>query len=97
MDIKLQTKKQEKGKLFLKFGEELEEGRMQDAIKKVKGLTKKQLDALQSIPQAQLTVLAQQLSSLVMGEEEVEEGYYSDKNKRQQDTLKKHDKRMIKI
>ena len=29
--------------------------------------------------------------------EEVEEGYYSDKNKRQQDTLKKHDKRMIKI
>ena len=94
---KVTDQKQEKGKLFLKFGEELEEGRMQDAIKKVKGLTKKQLDALQSIPQAQLTVLAQQLSSLVMGEEEVEEGYYSDKNKRQQDTLKKHDKRMIKI
>ena len=29
--------------------------------------------------------------------EEVEEGYYSDKDKKQKDTLKKHDKRMIKI
>jgi len=93
---KVTDQKQEKGKLFLKFGEELEEGRMQDAIKKVKGLTKKQLDALQSIPQAQLTVLAQQLSSLVMGEEEVEESYAKDKAKRLKDTLKKHDKRMMK-
>jgi len=93
---KVTDKEQQKGKLFLKFGEELEEGRMQDAIKKVKGLTKKQLDALQSIPQAQLTVLAQQLSSLVMGEEEVEESYAKDKAKRLKDTLKKHDKRMMK-
>jgi hypothetical protein len=93
---KVTDQKQEKGKLFLKFGEELEEGKMQDAIKKVKGLTKKQLDALQSIPQAQLTVLAQQLSSLVMGEEEVEESYAKDKAKRLKDTLKKHDKRMMK-
>ena len=29
--------------------------------------------------------------------EEVEEGYYSDKDKKQKATLKKHDKRMIKI
>lgn len=31
-----------------------------------------------------------------MGEEEVEEGYYSDKDKKQKATLKKHDKRMMK-
>ena len=93
---KVTDKEQSKGKLFLKFGEELEEGRMQDAIKKMKGLSKKQMEFLMTIPQQQLTVIAQQLAGLTMGEEEVEEGYYSDKDKKQKATLKKHDKRMMK-
>ena len=42
-------------------------------LKKVKGLTKKQLEVLSTIPQSQLVVIAQQLSTLAMGEE-LEEG-----------------------
>lgn len=40
---------------------------------KVKGLTRKQLEVLSTIPQSQLVVIAQQLSTLAMGEE-LEEG-----------------------
>ena len=55
------------------------------------------METLSSMNTSQLTVLVQQLSSLVMGEEEVEEGYSADRNKKTKQTLKKHDKRMIKI
>ena len=44
-------------------------GNVKKALSKVKGLTADQLKTLMSIPQGQLTVIAQQLSSLVMGEE----------------------------
>jgi len=72
--------------------EQLEESvNIKKALSKIKGLSKKQMDFLQSLPQAQLTVIAQQLSSLVMGE-----SYAKDRAKRLKDTLKKHDKRMMK-
>jgi len=38
------------------------------ALSKIKGLTKKQIQSLQSIPAGQLQVIVQQLSGLVMGE-----------------------------
>ena len=40
------------------------------SLKKVKGLTKKQMEVLASLQQSQLVVIAQQLSSLVMGEQD---------------------------
>ena len=50
--------------------EEIEEKvNVKKALSKVKGLTKKQLEVLASLQQSQLVVIAQQLSSLVMGEE----------------------------
>lgn len=52
------------------------------ALKKVKGLTKKQLETLQSIPNPQLTVIAQQLSSLMMGDEVDESLWANIHNKR---------------
>ena len=69
---KVTDKEQEKGKLFLKFGEsvDIDEDKKDDLLKKIKGLTKKQIQALQSIPTAQLQVIAQQLSGLVMSEDE---------------------------
>lgn len=44
-------------------------GNVKKALSKVKGLTSDQLKTLMTIPQGQLQVIAQQLSSLVMGEE----------------------------
>ena len=68
---KVTDKGQEKHKLFLKFGEELEEKvDVQKQLSKIKGLSKKQLEALSSMNTSQLTVLVQQLSSLVMGEQD---------------------------
>lgn len=65
---KVTDKKQEKGKLFLKFGEELEEGLdIKKVLKKVKGLTKDQIQVLQTLPTPVLTSMINQLS-LVMGE-----------------------------
>ena len=78
--------------------ESIEEGiDIRKQLKKIKGLSKKQMETLSSMNTSQLTVLVQQLSSLVMGEEDVEEGYSADRNKKTKQTLKKHDKRMIKI
>jgi len=96
---KVTNKSQEKGKLFLKFGEEtiMEGVDIKKALKSVKGLTKKQTEMMMTLPSSVIMNLVQQLSSVVMGEEGVEEGYYSDKDKKQKATLKKHDKRMIKI
>ena len=66
---KVSDKKQEKGKLFLKFGEELEEGLdIKKALKKVKGLTKDQIQVLQTLPTPILTQMINSLS-MVMGEE----------------------------
>lgn len=66
---KVTDKKQEKGKLFLKFGEELEESLdIKKVLKKVKGLTKDQIQVLQTLPTPVLTSMINQLS-LVMGEE----------------------------
>ena len=65
---KVTDKKQEKGKLFLKFGEELEEGLdIKKALKKVKGLTKDQIQVLQTLPTPVLTQMINSLS-MVMGE-----------------------------
>ena len=66
---KVTSKKQEKGKIFLKFGEELEEGvDVKKALKSVKGISKKQTEMLMSLPSSVLMNLVQQLSSVVMGE-----------------------------
>ena len=55
-------------------GESVEEKvDIKKALRKVKGLSKKQMEVLASLPQSQLVVIAQQLSGLVMGEE-LEEG-----------------------
>ena len=65
---KVTDKKQEKGKLFLKFGEELEEGvDIKKVLKRVKGLTKDQIQVLQTLPTPVLTSLINSLS-VVMGE-----------------------------
>ena len=54
--------------------EEIEEKvDIKKALRKVKGLSKKQMEVLASLPQSQLVVIAQQLSGLVMGEE-IKEG-----------------------
>ena len=72
-------KKQQKGTLFLKMGDELSEAvDVKKALSKVKGLTKKQLEVLAGLPQSQLVVIAQQLSGLVMGEETIEEKRLAD-------------------
>lgn len=72
-------KKQKKGTLFLKMGDELSEAvDVKKALSKVKGLTKKQLEVLAGLPQSQLVVIAQQLSGLVMGEETIEEKRLAD-------------------
>jgi len=56
--------------------ESIEEGvDIRKELKKIKGLTKKQLETLSTMNTSQLTVLVQQLSGLVMGEQdELEEG-----------------------
>lgn len=66
---KVTDKSQEKGKLFLKFGEELEESLdIKKALQKVKGLTKQQIQVLQTLPTPVLTQMINSLS-LVMGED----------------------------
>ena len=92
-------KKQQKGTLFLKMGDELSEAvDVKKALSKVKGLTKKQLEVLAGLPQSQLVVIAQQLSGLVMGEETIEEKRLADilrdKEKSKQNA---HQKAMMKI
>ena len=66
---KVTDKKQEKGRLFLKFGDNLDEAvDVKKVLKKVKGLTKQQIQVLQTLPTPVLTSMINQLS-LVMGEE----------------------------
>lgn len=70
---KVTDKKQDKGKLFLKFGDNLDESvDIKKALKKVKGLTKQQIQMLTTLPTPVITSLINQLSTMVAGD--VEEG-----------------------
>lgn len=71
-DKSAETKPSQHTKKYKKmFGEDLEENvNIKKALSKVKGLTKKQLETLSTINTSQLTVILQQLSSLVMGEQD---------------------------
>lgn len=51
------------------YGEVEERVDAKKMISKIKGLTKKQIQVLQSIPQSQLVTIVQQLSGLTMGED----------------------------
>ena len=93
---KVTDKGQEKHKLFLKFGEELEEGvDVKKALKSVKGISKKQTEMLMALPSSVLMNLVQQLSSVVMGEE-LEERHSDVMRKRNQSQQKAHQKAMMK-
>jgi len=135
---KVTDKKQGKGKLFLKFGEETEEGysedkkvdlpemvninklrKLPDTVQKQIMSAKKEYDTAwsgvfvpmgdegtsqrkfyekqgQKFKDASKRYKALLTKHKVMAEE-TEEGYSADRNKKTKQTLKKHDKRMIKI
>jgi len=69
---KVTDKKQMKGKLFLKFGdpieETVEENKAAKLLKKVKGLSKQQIQMLSQLPTPVLTSMINQLSVLVAGD-----------------------------
>ena len=69
---KVTDKKQMKGKLFLKFGdpleETIEENKAAKLLKKVKGLSKQQIQMLSQLPTPVLTSMINQLSVLVAGD-----------------------------
>jgi hypothetical protein len=73
-----------------------ENAKIKKMLSKMKGISTTQAQMIAQIPIPVLTQISQALGQLVMSEEHFE-GYYSDKDKKQKDTLKKHDKRMIKI
>ena len=76
--------------------ESIEEGTdIKKQLSKIKGLSKKQLETLSTMNTSQLTVLVQQLSSLVMGEE-LEERHSDVMRKRNQSQQKAHQKAMMK-
>ena len=68
---KVTDKKQQKGRLFLKFGdpieETIEENKAAKLLKKVKGLSKQQVQMLSQLPTPVLTSMINQLSVLVAG------------------------------
>ena len=71
---KVTDKKQSKNRLFLKFDNDLEEKKDMTAIsswkkkiKKVKGLTKTQLQVLQNLPTPVITSLINQVGMVVKG------------------------------
>ena len=73
-------KKQSKNRLFLKFDNDLEEKKDMTAIsswkkkiKKVKGLTKTQLQVLQNLPTPVITSLINQVGMVVAGDEPIQE------------------------
>ena len=77
---KVTDKKQTKGRLFLKFDNDLEEKKDMTAIsswkkkiKKVKGLTKTQLQVLQNLPTPVITSLINQVGMVVAGDEPIQE------------------------
>ena len=77
---KVTDKKQSKNRLFLKFDIDLEEKKDMTAIsswkkkiKKVKGLTKTQLQVLQNLPTPVITSLINQVGMVVAGDEPIQE------------------------
>ena len=77
---KVTDKKQSKGRLFLKFGDDIEEKKDMTAIsswkkkiKKVKGLTKQQLQVLSQLPTPVITALINQVGMVVAGDENIQE------------------------
>ena len=81
---KVTDKKQSKNRLFLKFDNDLEEKKDMTAIsswkkkiKKVKGLTKTQLQVLQNLPTPVITSLINQVGMVVAGDEPIQEDNYS--------------------
>jgi len=77
---KVTDKKQSKNRLFLKFGEDIEEKKDMTAIsswkkkiKQVKGLTKTQLQVLQNLPTPVITSLINQVGMVVAGDEPIQE------------------------
>ena len=77
---KVTDKKQTKGRLFLKFDNDLEEKKDMTAIsswkkkiKKVKGLTKTQLQVLSNLPTPVITALINQVGMVVAGDEPIQE------------------------
>ena len=77
---KVTDKKQSKNRLFLKFDNDLEEKKDMTAIsswkkkiKKVKGLTKTQLQGLQNLPTPVITSLINQVGMVVAGDEPIQE------------------------
>ena len=77
---KVTDKKQTKGRLFLKFGDDIEEKKDMTAIsswkkkiKKVKGLTKQQLQVLSQLPTPVITALINQVGMVVAGDENIQE------------------------
>ena len=77
---KVTDKKQSKGRLFLKFGDDIEEKKDMTAIsswkkklKKVKGLTKQQLQVLSQLPTPVITSLINQVGMVVAGDENIQE------------------------
>ena len=77
---KVTDKKQSKNRLFLKFDNDLEEKKDMTAIsswkkkiKKVKGLTKTQLQVLQNLPTPVITALINQVGMVVAGDEPIQE------------------------
>ena len=77
---KVTDKKQSKNRLFLKFDNDLEEKKDMTAIsswkkkiKKVKGLTKTQLQVLQNLPTPVITSLINQVGMVVAGDEPIQE------------------------
>ena len=76
---KVTDKKQTKGRLFLKFGDDIEEedrtaiSSWKKKIKKVKGLTKQQLQVLSQLPTPVITSLINQVGMVVAGDEPIQE------------------------
>jgi hypothetical protein len=94
-------KKQQKGTLFLKMGDELAEAKLdKKAIKqklsKIKGLTKDQLTTLSAMSPSTLQIIINQLSTLAMGEE-IEERFADRQREKTKSQQKAHQKAMMKI
>ena len=87
-------KKQKKGTLFLKMGDELVEAvDIKKALSKVKGLTKQQMQVLSTMSPSTIQIIINQLSTVVMGEERL-----ADKlRKKEQSKQKAHQKRISQL
>jgi len=94
-------KKQKKGTLFLRMGDDLAEAkldkkRVQQKLSKIKGLTKDQLATLSAMSPSTLQIIINQLSTLVMGED-IEERLADKLRQKEKDKQQAHQKRMMKL